>query len=303
MTSVEHKQILNGLVANGLRHLERGLNCFEAGDFHFAVTDAFFGIEIVCKALIFDAKWEYVFDEPGDADVSKLKGGNCRTIGLGQVEKRLRKLLGRPLPQSFSHFHTLAKHRNKVVHFFHPGLEDGSEKAMVARDLANAWTALRELRLLSAYESVFGDHDYELRALDGKLLLLADYLDQMAVTIRSVHLDRDSLEECPACKRSTFDGYCLLCHYHEPSHRDVSNGAEYFPPADCPECGADESVMHFGENGRCTECGGTYACIGVCEYCGGTFASNNNPEDDEGSFQTGCPNCDGQLGRLMARED
>ena len=302
MTPGEHKQILDGLVTNGLRHLERGLACFETGDFKFAVTDAFFGIEIICKALIFDAKWEYIFVEPGEADVANLKRGNCRTIGLSQIEMRLRKLLAKPVPSSFSHFHSLAKHRNKVVHFFHPGLDDGSEKTNVARDLANAWSALRDLRLLDAYESVFYDHAHDLRSLDGKLLLLTGYLDQMAVNIRAAHPDPDSLEECPACKRSTFEGECLLCHYHEPSHRDMTKGAEYCPPADCPECGADEAVVHFGENGRCTECGETYAGIGICEYCGATFASHNNPDEDQGSFLTGCRNCDGQLGKLMERD-
>ena len=35
----------------------------------FAVIDAFFGIEIVLKALVFDGQWDLIFSEPGHANL------------------------------------------------------------------------------------------------------------------------------------------------------------------------------------------------------------------------------------------
>ena len=122
MTSTEQKKILDGLITNGLRHLDRGLRGFESGDFDFAVIDAFFGIEIVLKALVFDGQWELTFAEPGHADLQKLKSGNCKTIGYDQAVARLTTLLKRTLPPSIVHLGKLQKHRNKLVHFYHPGL-------------------------------------------------------------------------------------------------------------------------------------------------------------------------------------
>jgi len=306
MNHSDKRQIIERLVRNSIRHLERGLNSFASGDIDFAVIDCFFGVEILCKALVFDGHWKYIFQEPGDADIAKLKSGNCRTIGLDLAVKRLRVLLDRPLPPSVSHLNTLGKHRNKAAHFFHPGLTSGTEKATVARDLANAWSVIRELRLIQEYESVFSIHHAEFLALEGKLLILDGYLDEMAATIRLQHSDPDSLTACPACKRSTFDGQCAICGFHTPQHGDILDGEEYIPPASCPKCGGDETVMHAGANSRCTECGHAFSGIRVCEYCCDSFVTlsiDDHQDDLLGTYNHGCTNCTGYFGAISSRDD
>jgi hypothetical protein len=188
------------------------------------------------KALVFEAKWELIFDDPRDADITKLKAGNGRTIGREQAEDRLKTLIKKarflrraPISRRYK------KHRNKLVHFFHPALFPEAEKTQVAKDLANAWSALRDLRALPRFEPVFREHSAAFHELDARLLVIDDYLDQQAATIRSRHPYVDSLEQCPACNRKTFDGDCELCGYHEPSHRNLTQGVELVRPADCPK--------------------------------------------------------------------
>ena len=297
MTAKEKKIILTGLVKNGLRHLDRGLKGFESGELDFAATDAFFGIEILLKALVFETQWELIFDEPGDANLEKLKAGNCRTIGWEKAAKRLRNLIKKPLPKSCSQFEALQTHRNKLVHFFHPGLVNATEKVAVARDLSNAWAALLEVCALPQFELIFRDHHSDFRALNGRLLVINDYLDQQTANIRSLHAHPESLQECPACKRATFNGDCALCGYNEPTHRELTQGAEFIPHADCPKCGAIKTVMPSGDAGRCTSCGDVFECIGTCAYCGSSFASdpNSDPEAAVGSYYFGCDNCSGRI--------
>lgn len=305
MNPVETTDILNALISNSVRYLDRGLHGFQVGELGFAITDTFFGIEIILKALVFDGRWEFIFDEPGEADLARLKAGNCRTIGLEQAEKRLATLISKPLPRSCAHFKTLRNHRNKLVHFFHPGLVKDKEKVLIARDLANAWGALREIRALPQFESVFRDHSPAFFALDGRLLILDTYLAEEAIRIHGKHLNPEVFEKCPACKQRTLDQECALCGYNEPTHKELTQGAEPIAPADCPKCGAGEAVMPSGERSRCTECGHVFEGIATCEYCGTSFVSipDGDTESDAGSFYYGCVNCTGRLGDLMDRDD
>lgn len=312
MTPAEKKTIFDGLVANGLRHLDRGLNGFASGEYDFAVADACFGIEIVLKALVFNGQWEQIFDNPSAANAAKLKAGTAYTIGLDEALKRLTAQLGAPLPPSTAQFKNLQQHRNKLVHFFHPGLISAAEKTQVARDLANSWGALRDVRVLAPLKASLHDHTERFREFDGRLLILDTYLDEQASTIRSRHSAPDRLEECPACKRLTFDGDCGLCGYTEPSHRELTQGADFIEPADCPKCGAIESVVVSGDGARCNECGETFDGVGRCEYCGEPLAyklnhigsdSEDEPGDESGSFYYGCQQCGGRFGELMSRDD
>ena len=63
------------MLENGLRYLKRGLDAFANDDLDFALTDFYCGLEITLKAIVFSADWRMVFDEPGDADLTKLDKG------------------------------------------------------------------------------------------------------------------------------------------------------------------------------------------------------------------------------------
>jgi hypothetical protein len=311
MKAGDKKLIFDGLITNGLRHLGRGLRNFESGELDFAVTDAFFGIEIVLKALVFQQQWDLIFVDSAAADAGNLKRGECRTIGRKDAIKRL-KDLGLSLPTSIRHFTILENHRNKVVHYFHPDFGSPQHRSRIAAELANAWGALRALTKLPEFSTALEAHAAAFGNLEARLLVLDNYLDDQANAIRAEHAHPERLSQCSACHRETYDNLCLLCGYHEPSHRELTQGDEMIGPADCPTCGASHSVVVSGERARCTEpeCGASFGGIHRCEYCGGFFVVENEDDviDDEdqagvGSFYTGCENCDGRAGELGSRDD
>jgi hypothetical protein len=311
MSPDDKQLVFDGLVSNGLRHLTRGLEGFETDHLDFAVTDAFFGFEIILKALVFQRDWQQIFTNPASADPVKLLSGECHTIGCADSIKRL-KLLGLKLPRSVTHFKILERHRNKLVHYFHPDLATEHRRRRIASELANAWGALRTLRAISDISSALTPHEAEFGRLDGRLLVLDRYLDEQAVHRGADYAQPDRLVECPACKRETFDSDCILCGYSEPSHRELTQGAEAIGPADCPQCGGVESVVVSGTGARCTQsnCGAWFGGIHRCEFCQEFFVVENESEliDDEdhagtGSYQFGCEKCDGNFGYQMSKDD
>lgn len=311
MTTAEKQPIFDGLTTNGLRHLTRGLLGFESDELDFAVTDSFFGFEIVLKALVFHQDWTQIFTKPEEADSTRLVSGECHTIGRADAIKRLKKL-GLTIPKSVTHFKILERHRNKLVHYYHPDLATEKRRRRIAAELANAWGALRALRAIPVIAAALAPHNTEFGRLDGRLLVLDRYLDEQATQIRANHPHRDWLCECPACKRETFDGGCALCGYSEPSHRELTRGAEASGPADCLKCGAFGKVVVSGEGARCTEpdCGAWYGGMHRCEFCQEFFVVLDEAEviDDEehagmGSYQIGCENCPGNFGYQMGKND
>lgn len=311
MTDEEKKPIFDGLISNGIRHLSRGLEGLERGELDFAVTDSFFGIEIVLKAFVFHRQWNGIARNPALVTAEQLKKGECKTKGLGESLKYLGGA-GITLPHSIRHFRTLEIHRNLLVHYFHPRLRDACQRTKVATELSNAWSALRELSRSPEFSSALDAHAASFGALEGKLLVVAQYLDDQAAEIRRSHAHPEWLSECPACRRKTYEESCLICGYHEPSHRELTQGDEMVGPADCPMCGGHETVVVSGDGARCKEtgCAAWFAAMHRCGYCGGFFVTENEDEVDDrdeegpgvGSFYLGCPNCDGRVGQL-ANED
>ncbi len=311
MTPEDKQRVFDGLVSNGLRHLTRGLQGFESDELDFAVTDAFFGFEIVLKALVFHQDWTQIFTDPAKADAAQLLRGECHTIGRADAIKRL-KQLGCTLPKSVTHFKILERHRNKLVHYFHPDLSSEQRRRRIAAELANAWGALRSLKEIQVFSAALVPHSAEFGRLDGRLLVLDRYLDEQATKLRAAHAHPDWLSECPACRREIFDGDCALCGYSEPSHRELTQGAEAIGPADCPKCGAVESVVVSGEGARCTEqgCGAWFGGMHRCEFCQDFFVVVDEAAviDDEdhagvGSYQYGCEKCEGNFGHQMSKDD
>lgn len=308
---IKRNDILNSLIANGLRHLERGFESFQNDDLNFSVCDVYFGIEILVKALVFHFQWQLIFSEPGDANIDKLQSGSAHTIGLEQAEKRLKTIILKPLPKSWEFFKRLMKHRNKVVHFYHPGLNIEKEKNEIAVDMANSWTALRQLYKTTEFASVLKNYANDFRTLEAKLLILEQYLDLQEKNIKKSYPEVNILTICPACNRETYYDKCLLCSYHEPSQRDIMQGDEMPARADCPECGEYEGVVNSDNGSRCTACGAGFNSIGTCEYCCGGYIlpdeneqfDPENPEPEVGSYYWGCGRCGGRIGYLANKDD
>lgn len=301
MTAPNH---LENMLTNGLRYLKRGLDAFSENDLDFALTDFYCGLEIILKALVLHEDWRLVFIEPGDADQKKLDSGKTRTIGADQALKRLAVFAKKPVSADVEKaVDRIGKHRNKLMHFYHPDLHSVSGKKAIATDLARGWHALRQLRSDDRFQTVFSKHGWRHEEIDAALLILKNYLKQAEQDIQSANSGR-SLSGCEACEMQTVQsGRCLLCGYEHISHRDIAKGAEYIPKLDCSTCGHEEVVVQTDKASRCTNCGAAHGAFVQCEYCSDWWLEDDLSFAHDCSFESGCEHCEGNTARQMGRED
>lgn len=302
------------LVGNGLRWLRRGLDSFEDThkDIELTVLYCAISFEIFAKSLVFFKQWELVFSEPGDANLSDLKSGRAKTIGLDQAGKRLGKLCKVDCSNEFKRLTRLSTHRNKIVHFYHSQFSDEKIRKKVAAEIVGAWGALMHLLRRSEFQELIEPYSANLREIDDHLFPLNAYLESQAELIRSSHSSPETLEECPLCKQVTYElDVCRLCGAYEESLSDMMDGSEYIRPADCPECGSSESVYRVNTGGaRCSnpDCSRFFEVFDVCEWCQSSFVElfdepeDMAPEDRRNTNLTGCDQCGGWIGHLSSKD-
>lgn len=308
-------RIRTDLFQNAFRWLNRGLDAFEAGEEETGLTLTVLycaiSFELAAKALVFHHRWDLIFDDPTQADLTKLKKGEAKTIGLNEAERRLARDLNIRCKKEFQALKAVSAHRNKIVHFFHPDLPLETQRPRVASEVAAGWAATLRLLRRPEFVGVLNFRSLDFTGLEGRLLSVTRYLEAQENFIRLAHDSPDDLSECEFCHRETyaFDS-CLLCGSFEESQADIMDGAAYIMPADCPECG--ESVPRLLDGGaRCSnpECGKYFAVFGVCEWCGSSYVCEEeeveelDPEDQTSTHLTGCGSCGGYVGHLVSMND
>ena len=301
MTSPNH---LENMLANGLRFLKRGLDAFSKDDFDFALTDFYCGLEIILKALVLHEDWRLVFDEPGDADQTKLDKGTAKTIGADQAFKRLAVFAQKPISMDAEKtVNRIRVHRNKLMHFYHPDLNNPSGKKVIATDLARGWHALRQLRADDRFSAVFSKHSWQHDEIDAALLVLKHYLKQAEQDVQLVNSGQ-TLFACEACEMQTVQsGRCLLCGYEQISHHDLTHGAEYIPKLDCSTCAHEGVVVQTDKASRCTSCGASHGAFVQCEYCNDWWLEDDLSELHDCSYESGCEHCEGNTAHQMSKSD
>ena len=299
MTAPNH---LEHMLANGLRHLKRGLEAFAEDDLDFALTDFYCGLEIILKALVLHEDWRQVFVEPNDANQAKLDNGSAKTIGADHAIDRLGKVINKPISKEVKKaIDRIRIHRNKLMHFYHLDLQSDSGKKVIATDLARGWHALRLLRADTRFQTVFSKRSWQHDEIDAALLVLKNYLKQAEQDIQSANSGA-TLFDCEACEMQTVkSGRCLLCGYEHISHRDIAQGAESIPKLDCTSCGHEGVVVQTGKASRCTNCGATHGAFVQCEYCNDWWLEDDLSELHDCSYESGCEHCDGNTAHQMGK--
>ncbi|MCV5626202.1 hsdR, partial [Escherichia coli] len=79
-----------------------------------------------------------------------------------ETRERLKDVLERPLDrETDSAFNKVRKHRNRVVHFYHPTFTE-AEQRQILKEQADAWFALNRL-LRDEWKVIFGvKHNWKL---------------------------------------------------------------------------------------------------------------------------------------------
>lgn len=288
-------EIFNNLVDSAFDFMGHALDAV-ADEPKYALMSLASGIELVFKARLVREDVQWIASEPTEASSERFEQGRIKTVGFDLARRRIEALSGAPVDKAACDaFNAVARHRNRVVHFFHTDLE--TLRTHVVSDIYVAWHYLYEL-MTGEWRTYFSDHESAMRAFGTRLQGLKPLLQAIFERVVSGSVDAGSLAQCPCCDFQGLDsakgsGYigaiCRVCGYQALSHRAIKHGEEVFCGS-CGECDGIQTVIDTGLCFKCKECEETFSDYMTCEFCGEHWVGVSG---DFGDYLEGCPHCGG----------
>lgn len=279
--------IFDSLARNAFDFLERGIDEFDKAP-KYSVIHFCASVEMLLKARLMKEHWSLIVAKPDQANLAKFMAGDFISVTLEDCRVRIRDVAGEDIGDAaYGSFRALANHRNKMVHFFHPEMDnDEKAKAQIVAEHCRSWFHLH--RLLSRWDTYFHDFSSEIahadRAMKGHRKYLSAKFKALKNELEAARKAGNTPKACSACgfKAAIPDDFddqiaslrCLVCDHTETQVE-----------LECPHCG--ESIVIANEG---------YA---TCEHCGGSIEPENLVDaltkDVVGTkdyFETGLPaNC------------
>jgi hypothetical protein len=301
-----HRDIFDSLTRNAFDFLERGIAEFDKAP-KYSVIHFCAAVEMLLKARLMKEHWSLIVSTPDQANLDKFMAGDFISVTLKEARERIRDIAGEDIgKEAYDSFFTLAKHRNKMVHFFHPDLENDEEaKAKIVAEHCRSWFHLH--RLLCQWKNYFHNFNSEIARADRAMLRHRKYL---SAKFKALEQELDAArkagntpETCPACSykalnSQTDDRYvselCRVCGYASPSHKAIQQGQEQFV-ANCANCDGIETVIEAGFGFKCTECNEVFDKAETCRYCNANWVG---VDESFGDSTTGCEHCGGLLANI-----
>ncbi len=130
-----HHDIFDSLTRNAFDFLERGIVEFDQTP-KYSVIHFCAAVEMLLKARLMKEHWSLIVSKPDQANLAKFMAGDFSSVTLEDARARIRDVAGEDIgDDAYASFRALANHRNKMVHFFHNGLEsDDKAKAQIVAE-------------------------------------------------------------------------------------------------------------------------------------------------------------------------
>ena len=298
--------VFDSLACNAFDFLERGIAEFEKSP-KYSVIHFCAAVEMLLKARLMKEHWSLIVSRPKQANLAKFMAGDFISVSLEDCRARIRDIAGEYIgDDAFRSFRALANHRNKMVHFFHQGLDnDEKVRGRIAAEQCRAWLYLH--RLLGRWRDYFCDFDGEIARANNVMLRHRKYLqtrfDALRPELDAARKTGNAPQKCPACgydalNTRTGDRYvsesCLVCGYEVPSHKAIQQGDKPFA-ANCANCDGVESVIESGFGFKCTVCDEIFTEVETCGYCNANWVGVDESFGDPAS---GCDHCGGILANI-----
>lgn len=235
MGSTPNQQVRDRLTQNAVDFLLKAAEELENSP-RYALVHLCAGLELLLKGRLAHEHWSLVLEKPGTNAFGELEQGNFKSVAFKEALDRIAKVCG---PAWSERDRTLllnvSDHRNRVVHFYHAGLDGGDEslRAQVAADQCRAWAVFRRL--------VEGPWNDALPLLASRLETLhtafaqsRDYLlvrfEELGPRLESLRTEGKRIDKCAACELAA-----LL----------VDEQPFQVEDADCLVCGGGHLAVHF----------------------------------------------------------
>lgn len=295
------EKMLGQLVENALDFLEVSISELREKP-KYSVIHFHAAIELFLKARLLEEHWTLVVSPKKDPNWQDFLSGNFVSVTMEESVGRLDKVVQSGLlDKQIKTFRSVAKHRNRMVHFFHEAESEEAEKRVIraiVREQLTAWYYLHDL-LLKQWVDVFNEWVPQISAIDRKLRKNHEFLriifDEIKSQIEADKNDGFLFMECPSCAfeadrhqnliDSVYQAECLVCGLSEPCVRTL-----------CSECEGEGAVVlfHGTPKATCSSCGESYNGSKLHEIFIDETESFLAAKDGGGyPFPLNCGECDG----------
>ena len=203
----ELSQDVQALINNGLDFLDKAREELEASKPKFSVVSFWTAVEILLKVPLAHEHWSLVCSPKKPIKKQAYLAGDFQSVTYEETRERLKDVLERPLDrETDSAFDKVRKHRNRVVHFYHPTFTE-AEQRQILKEQADAWFALNRL-LRDEWKVIFGvKHNWKLAFGETRLIRGNEFYAE--VRFKQVKPELEQLSE-----KNIQIGNCNECHQH-----------------------------------------------------------------------------------------
>ena len=247
------------LVRNGIDFLEKAMSQLDSDPKH-SVINFHTAVEIFLKAPLVHEHWSLVVVDR-DPNRQKYEAGDFLSVTFDDACTRLSTSLNKPLPKSAKDaFDKVRKHRNRMVHFYHSGL-DGKQHDEIKLEQARAWFELNRF-ITDTWREQFKPFSSEFRRMERSLIANNHYAkakyEDLKPKIDGMKKAGKIFENCPECLTNAYQveqeaprltsRHCVVCFNNEKRIQ-----------VDCPECGDSDQYMEPYDGFACEKCGHAFS--------------------------------------------
>lgn len=197
----------------------------------YSLIHFYFGIEILLKARLLHLDWKLILIDPYETSYDEFKKGNFISIDLNKAVKRINKFANDEISHNAKRiFNKISKHRNKIVHFFHPDFIDKT-KQIVAEEQWIAWHYLREL-LAYKWNDIFSIFEEKIKFINSGIRNHKQFLENKYNIIKKSISDE--------IKNGTMYLKCPICSFKSSK---VNKKEKYGSIFGCKVCEAEMIIV------------------------------------------------------------
>jgi len=249
------------LVRNAIDFMEKSIKEIDEAP-KYSVINFCSAVELFLKARLLAEHWTLIVPDIDNKKVNleSFKAGDFQSVNLKIAIERLRNIAGVNLTKDEERsFENVKRHRNKLVHFFHPKYIEKPDKKILDEMVPEQWSAWFYLNrlLLEKWNEHFSKYQDDIKGLNYTLIfrykefLKAKY-EALKIQIEEEKRNGTKYTKCTICGYDSarvqeldehlFSNSCVVCLWH----KNILN-------IPCPECGDPITILEFGE-GECEKC-------------------------------------------------
>lgn len=273
---------VQALINNGLDFLDQARKELRESKPKFSVVNFWTAVEILLKVPLAHEHWSLICSRKSNPKKQAYHDGDFQSITYDETRILLRDVLNKPLSDDIHKaFDKVRKHRNRLVHFYHPHFTDNEVK-QILEEQADAWFRLYQL-IRKDWKPIIGSNLYhKLLNDESRLVRTSLYYSKakflsLADTLKKSREEGKTIVSCPICKQTAavrsafneegahtlYESNCLVCGI-----------TDAYVEVLCPECDTKQRMEPDGElDFTCVECQHSEPKMELLDE------SNSSPED------------------------